>query len=232
MAYTEFKETMSKTRPKVSLVIPTMNEAANIPHVFPKIPDVVDEVVIVDSSTDNTVDVIRRYRPDAKIIREEPRGKGSALKTGFKHATGDLIVMMDADGSMDPGEIPIFLEPVMNGHDVAKGSRILGGSEDFTLTRRFGNWCFVTIVNLLYKTDYTDLCYGYRAFKREALNKLDTESTGFDVETEQSILMKKIGLKVCEVPSYERNRCNGESNLNTFRDGFLILKRIMKGLRA
>ncbi len=222
----------TETRPKISLVIPTMNEAANIPHVLPNIPDLVDEVVIVDSSTDDTVDVIRRYRPDAKIIREEPRGKGSALKTGFKHATGDLIVMMDADGSMDPGEIPAFLDPILNGHDVAKGSRILGGSEDLTPLRKLGNRCFVAMVNYLYGTDYTDLCYGYRAFKREALNRLETESRGFDVETEQSILMKKIGLKVCEVPSYERSRRHGKSKLNTFRDGFLILKRIMKGLRA
>ena len=229
MVYIEFKETMSETRPKVSLVIPTKNEAANIPHVFPKLPDIVDELVIVDSSTDNTVDVIRQYRPDAIIIREEPKGKGAALKTGFKHATGDLIVMMDADGSMDPGDIPIFLEPVMNGHDVAKGSRILGGSEDLTPTRRFGNWCFVSMVNLLYGTDYTDLCYGYRAFKRTALDKLDTESTGFDVETEQSILMKKLGLEVCEVPSYERKRMYGTDNLMAFRDGWRILTMILRG---
>jgi hypothetical protein len=139
--------------------------------------------------------------------------------------------MMDADGSMDPEEIPIFVEPLLNGYDVAKGSRILGGSEDLTLFRRFGNFCFVTLVNVLYDTDYTDLCYGYRAFTREAMGRMKLKSNGFDVETEQSILMKKLGLKVYEVPSYERKRMHGVGNLRTFRDGWRILMRILKGWR-
>ena len=216
---------------KISLVIPTMNEAKNIPHVFLKIPSIVDEIVVVDSSTDDTIETVKSIRPDVKIIREEPNGKGSALKTGFTYASGDIIVMMDADGSMDPEEIPLFVEPLLNGYDVAKGSRILGGSEDLTLFRRFGNFCFVTLLNVLYDTDYTDLCYGYRAFRREAIDRMKLKSNGFDVETEQSILMKKLGLKVCEVPSYERKRMHGVGNLRTFRDGWRILTRILKGLR-
>ncbi|MCK4731931.1 MAG: glycosyltransferase, partial [Methanophagales archaeon] len=145
---------------KISLVIPTMNEAKNISHVFSMIPPIVDEIVVIDSSVDDTVRTIRSIRPATKVIHEEANGKGSALKAGFKYASGDIIVMMDADGSMDPAEIPLFVEPLLNGYDVTKGSRILGGSEDLTLFRRFGNFCFVTLLNVLYDTDYTDLCYG------------------------------------------------------------------------
>jgi hypothetical protein len=211
---------------KISLVIPTKNEAQNIAHVFPRIPPIVDEIIVIDGSTDDTVETIRSIRPDAKIIIEQPNGKGSALKTGFKYASGDITVMMDADGSMDPAEIPRFVTPLLNGYNVAKGSRILGGSEDLTLFRRFGNFCFVTLVNVIYDADYTDLCYGYRAFRRDAIDRIKFESNGFDVETEQSILMRKLGLKVCEVPSYERKRANGVGNLRTFRDGWRILMRI------
>lgn len=214
--------------PKVSLVVPTMNEARNIPHVFSQIPDLVDEIVVVDSSTDDTVDMIRKMRPDAKIFTEKPMGKGNALKKGFEYATGDIVVMIDADGSMDPHEIPQMVQPLMNGYDVVKGSRFLGGSEDLSALRRFGNFCFVSLVNILYDTDYTDLCYGYRAFRKSALDRLKCVSDGFDVETEQSIMMKKLDMKVCEVPSFERNRIYGCSNLRTFGDGKKILIRILK----
>lgn len=218
----------NKASPKVSLVVPTMNEAKNIPHVFSQIPDLVDEIVVVDSSTDNTVDMIRKMRPDARIFSEKPNGKGNALKKGFEYATGDIVVMIDADGSMDPHEIPQMVQPLMNGYDVVKGSRFLGGSEDLSALRRFGNFCFVSLVNILYDTDYTDLCYGYRAFRKSALDRLKCVSDGFDVETEQSIMMKKLDMKVCEVPSFERNRIYGTSNLRTFCDGKKILIRILK----
>lgn len=218
---------LDKGQHKVSLVVPTMNEANNIPHVFSKIPQIVDEVVVVDSSKDKTVEVIKKIRPEAKIFIEEPKGKGKALKKGFEYATGDIVIMIDADGSMDPQEIPQFVKPLMDGYDAVKGSRILGGSDDLSLLRRFGNLCFVTLVNILYDTDYTDLCYGYRGFKKSALDKLKCTSDGFDVETEQSIMMKKMGLKVCEVPSYERRRIYGTSNLKTLGDGKKILMRIL-----
>ncbi|KCZ71734.1 glycosyl transferase [Candidatus Methanoperedens nitroreducens] len=221
----------NEQRKKISVVIPTLNEALNIREVFSDIPAFVDEVVVVDgNSTDGTREEILKLRNDAKIIVERPSGKGTAIKTGFEHATGDLIVMMDADGSHDPREIPSLLEPVLDGYDVAKGSRLLpgGGSEDLTPFRRFGNSIFVAMVNNMYGTDYTDLCYGYRAFKREALKKICCSSSGFEIETEQSILMKKAGLRVKEVPSFEARRKNGNSNLNSFRDGWKILGIIVK----
>ena len=215
----------------ITIVIPTMNEVENIKEVFPNIPDFVDEIVVVDgNSTDGTRDEIIKFRKDAKIIIEKPSGKGAAIKTGFKNATGDLIIMMDADGSHNPREITGLLKPILNGYDVAKGSRLLpgGGSAYFTPFRKLGNMIFVSMVNTLYGSKYTDLCYGYRAFKKEALERIYSRSTGFEIETEQSILMVKAGLKIKEVPSFEELRKNGTSNLHAFRDGWRILNVIMK----
>jgi glycosyltransferase involved in cell wall biosynthesis len=219
---------------KVSVVIPTLNEVLNIKEVFSKIPDFVDEIVVVDgNSTDGTGDEIKRLRKDVKLIVQKPTGKGAALRVGFEKATGDLIIIMDADGSHDPGEISALLEPVLDGYDVSKGSRLLpgGGSDDFTAFRKLGNGIFVTMVNRMYGANYTDLCYGYRAFKREALEKICCRASGFEIETEQSIRIKKTGLKVKEVPSFEARRKNGNSNLNSFKDGWRILKIILSEYR-
>lgn len=209
-----------------------MNEVQNIKYVFPHIPKFVDEIIVIDAnSTDGTVEEILKFRKDAKIIREKaPAGKGRALKIGFENAIGDLIIMMDADGSHNPNEIHGLLEPVLNGYDVSKGSRLLpgGGSDDFTLFRRFGNKVFVTMTNMLHGSNYTDMCYGYRAFKRDAIKKMCCKSDGFEIETEQSILMTKCGLKIKEVPSFEAERKHGKSNLRTFRDGLRIFGVIIK----
>ena len=216
---------------KISIIIPTLNEAKNIKYVFPFIPKYIDELVVIDgNSTDGTIEEILKFRNDAKIIIDKTPGKGSALIKGFSVATGDIIIMMDADGSHDPNEIPSLLEPVLNGYDVAKGSRLLpgGGSDDFTPFRRLGNKIFITMVNKMYGAEYTDLCYGYRAFKKEAIKKMCCKSHGFEIETEQSILMLKVGLKIKEVPSFEFKRKYGESRLHSFRDGWRILMIIVR----
>lgn len=215
----------------VSVVIPTLNEESNIKEVFPFMPDFIDEIVVVDgNSSDKTREEILKFRKDAKIIIEKPEGKGAAMRTGFENATGDIVIMMDADGSHDPKEIPKLLEPVLDGYDVSKGSRMLpgGGSADITLFRRFGNKLFVTMVNRMYNANYTDLCYGYRAFKKEALEKIYCRSKGFEIETEQSIRMRKAGLRIKEISSFEARRKNGNSNLNSFRDGWKILQIIFR----
>ena len=216
---------------RVSVIIPTLNEVSNIKYVFPYIPDFVDEIIVVDGgSTDGTREEILKFRKDTKIFVNNIPGKGVAIRHGFKMATGDLIIMMDADGSHDPKEMPGLMEPVLNGYDVAKGSRLLpgGGSDDFTAFRRFGNNVFVIMVNKLYGSQCTDLCYGYRAFKREAINKICCKSDGFEIETEQSILMIKAGLKIKEIPSFEEKRKHGDSNLRSFRDGWRILNVIIR----
>jgi glycosyltransferase involved in cell wall biosynthesis len=215
----------------VTAVIPTLNEAANLPHVFARIPDCVDELIIVDgNSTDDTVGVARALRPDARIVLQNRRGKGNALACGFAAATGDIIVMLDADGSTDPAEIPVFLAPLVGGADFVKGSRYLegGGSEDITPLRSSGNRLLGAAVNLLFGTNYTDLCYGYNAFWRDCLPYFQITCDGFEVETVINVRAAKAGLEIVEVPSREHMRIHGLSNLNIWRDGRRVLRTIIR----
>lgn len=217
--------------PTVSVVIPTLNEAKNLPHVLPELPDVVSEVVLVDGgSRDETIAVARELRPDIRILRQTGRGKGNALAEGFVASTGEIIVMMDADGSHDPHEIMLFVDALMKGADFAKGSRYIhdGGSGDFTWTRRFGNTCINLLANACFHVQFTDLCYGYNAFWRRFLPYLDIDSPGFEVETLMNIRARKANLKVKEVPSFEADRLFGESKLKAMRDGWRIVKTILR----
>jgi glycosyltransferase involved in cell wall biosynthesis len=232
-----------ESEPTVSVVIPAKNEARNLPHVFAALERDRYEVILVDgNSTDDTVSVARHLWPDIIIIGQTRRGKGNALACGFEAALGDFIVMIDADGSNDPAEIPRFIEALKEGADCAKGSRFLpgAGSSDISYLRQVGNYVLNKIVNLVYGTRYTDLCYGYNAFRRECLPAIDLEAgdipgaqastmlwgDGFEVETLINVRIAKAGLKVVEVPSFESNRHFGESNLNAFSDGIRVLRTI------
>jgi glycosyltransferase involved in cell wall biosynthesis len=213
-------------RASISVVIPTLNEAKNIPWVLRRMPLYVDEVVIVDGrSTDNTVGVARALRSDIVVVDEQRKGKGVALRSGFAAATGDIIVMLDADGSMDPQEIGWFVSPLQHDYDFVKGSRHVtgGGSEDLTWLRRTGNRALTGLANAVLHSNYSDLCYGYIAFRRECLDILQLESDGFEIETELIVRAAKAGLRIAEVPSWELDRISGVSNLQTFRDGWRVL---------
>ncbi|MGC0238447.1 glycosyltransferase family 2 protein [Arthrobacter sp. SD76] len=213
-------------RASISVVIPTLNEAQNIPWVLRRMPLYVDEVVIVDGrSTDNTVGVARAVRQDIKVVDEKRKGKGVALRSGFAAATGDIIVMLDADGSMDPQEIGWFVSPLQHDYDFVKGSRYVtgGGSEDLTWLRRTGNRALTGLANAVLHSNYSDLCYGYIAFRRECLDVLQLESDGFEIETELIVRAARAGLRIAEVPSFELDRISGVSNLQTFRDGWRVL---------
>jgi glycosyltransferase involved in cell wall biosynthesis len=219
------------SEPLVSVVVPALNEAKNLPHVFAKLPAGLHEVIVVDgSSTDGTAEVARSLRPDVKVIGQTQRGKGDALRCGFEHATGDILVMLDADGSADPGEIPSFVEALCDGIDFAKGSRFNegGGSADITRLRSAGNRVLSGSVNLLFGTDYSDLCYGYNAFWRHCLPVMNVDCHGFEVETLINIRIARSGLKVREVPSFEHERIHGQSNLRTFRDGARVMRTIVR----
>jgi glycosyltransferase involved in cell wall biosynthesis len=213
------------------VVIPTLNEAENLPHVLPQIPAVAWEVLLVDGrSTDGTVEVARRLRPDIRVVRQKGRGKGDALRAGFAAARGDIIVMLDADGSTDPREIPAYVGALMAGADFAKGTRFAqgGGTADMSQHRRMGNWVFATMVKLFFGGAYSDLCYGYNAFWRHVLPALDLDCDGFEIETQMNIRALRAGLRVAEVPSFEAERINGEGRLQTFPDGWRVLKTIFK----
>jgi glycosyltransferase involved in cell wall biosynthesis len=217
--------------PRVSVIIPTLNEERNLPHVLPRLPGRLHEVVIVDGlSRDQSCDVARRLRPDAHILLHSRPGKGEALRRGFEAATGDVMVMLDADGSADPSEIPAFVETLMAGADFAKGTRFIegAGSSDITRVRRMGNAALNRTVNVLFRTRYSDLCYGYNAFWRHCLTAMSVDCAGFEVETLINIRIARAGLEIREVPSFERVRIAGESNLRTFRDGGRVLRTIVR----
>jgi glycosyltransferase involved in cell wall biosynthesis len=216
--------------PSVSVVIPTLNEADNLGHVLPRIPGWVDEVIVVDGgSTDRTVELALALVPRARIVHQVGRGKGSALTQGCRAATGDIVVMLDADGSTDPAEIPRFVAALRTGADFAKGTRFVagGGSADITSLRRLGNAALVGTVNLLWRTRYSDLCYGYIAVWRDKLELLSVDCVGFEVETLLNIRAVTAGLKVAEVPSFEKPRLHGVSNLSAHRDGLRVLRTIV-----
>ena len=216
---------------RVSVVIPTLNEADNLPYVFARLPQGLHEVLIVDGhSTDATVAVARRLRPGVRIITQIGRGKGNALATGFGACTGDIIVTLDADGSTDPAEIPRFVAALCAGADFVKGSRFAqgGASSDITPARKLGNHALNALVNSLYRTSFTDLCYGYNAFWARCLPYMRVDCDGFEVETLVNVRVAKAGLVIHEVPSFEHDRLSGASNLRAVRDGTRVLRTILR----
>ncbi|MGH1493823.1 MAG: glycosyltransferase family 2 protein [Acidimicrobiales bacterium] len=219
----------------VSVVVPTLNEAKNLPHVLPHIPDWVTEVVLVDGgSTDGTVEVAKELRDDVVVIEDLTPGKGAALRRGFEVAQGDIIVMIDADGSMDPAEIQAFVSVLLGGADFAKGSRFChgGGTADMEWYRKYGNAWLTWMVRAGFGGRYSDLCYGYNAFWAKSLDHLDLDADGFEIETLMNIRALTTGLVVTEVPSYEAERLFGTSNLNTIKDGWRVLKTIVRERRS
>ncbi|MFE2038113.1 glycosyltransferase family 2 protein [Streptomyces scopuliridis] len=217
--------------PPVSVVIPAMNEAENLPYVFRSLPDWIHEVVLVDgNSTDDTVRVARALRPDVKVVEQRGKGKGDALISGFAACTGDIIVMVDADGSADGQEIVSYVSALVSGADFAKGSRFAngGGTDDMTPIRKLGNRVLCAVVNAKFGARYTDLCYGYNAFWRHCLDEITLDCTGFEVETLMNIRVVKAGLRVQEIPSHEYDRIHGVSNLRAVRDGLRVLRVILR----
>lgn len=224
---------MNKLNEKlVSLVIPAKNEASNLPYVLSRIPDWVHEVILVDgNSTDSTVEVAKSLRPDIKVVGQERRGKGAALRSGFAACEGDIIVMIDADGSMDPSELPAYIGALLAGADFVKGSRFMQGgrTNDMEWYRRFGNWCFVKLVTLRFGGRFSDLCYGYIGFWRSALSRMSLErDDGFEIETSMNVQALTTGMVIHEVPSIEAPRIHGVSNLRTIPDGWRVLKTIIR----
>jgi glycosyltransferase involved in cell wall biosynthesis len=225
---------------RVSVVIPTLNEALNLEHVFAALPADLHEVIVVDGhSTDGTPEIARQLLPTVRVITQTRQGKGNALACGFTAATGDIIVMIDADGSTDPAEIPRFVAALTAGADFAKGSRFVSGagSSDITPLRRLGNRVLGMAVNAMFGTRYSDLCYGYNAFWARHVpvfglapgspGQAPVWGDGFEIETLLNLRAAAAGLVIAEVPSFEHARIHGTSNLNTFRDGQRVLRTIV-----
>jgi glycosyltransferase involved in cell wall biosynthesis len=217
--------------PIISVVIPAKNEARNIAWVLQRIPSYVDEVIVVDGlSTDGTLEIAKMIAPDVIVIHEMKRGKGAAMLAGMDVARGDYIVVLDADGSMDPCEIDRFVAGLDAGFDLVKGSRFMngGGSSDISWLRLAGNSVLVALTNILYATRFTELCYGYMALRRTTLPRLVLNATGFEIETQIIARAVRSGLRITEVPSWEHPRRHGVSNLNPLRDGWRVLLTILR----
>lgn len=215
----------------VSVVIPALNEARNLPHVLPRIPAWVDEILLVDGgSDDETVAVARSLIPSIRVIGQDRPGKGAALRAGFAAAQGDIIVTLDADGSTDPAELPAFVGCLLSGADFVKGSRFLqgGGTDDMGVVRKAGNWALSSAVRTAFGGRYSDLCYGYNAFWRRILPVLEGDADGFEIETMLNVRALAAGMRVAEVPSFEGRRIYGLSNLSTWRDGYRVLRTITR----
>lgn len=232
--------------PRISVVVPVRNEARNLEIILPAIARVqpaVHEIIVVDgNSTDGSVAAARATLPWARVITQTRCGKGNAMACGFAAATGDVLVMLDADGSADPGEIPRFVAALVAGADFAKGSRFVagGGSEDITSLRKGGNAALNGVANAFFGTCYTDLCYGYNAFWADLLPVLELPAIdaeagagemlwgdGFEIETVLNCRVAAAGLHIVEVASVERRRIYGQSNLRTFRDGARVLRTLL-----
>lgn len=213
----------------ITTLVCTLNEEESLPHILPRIPGWVDEVLLVDGhSSDRTVEVARELRPNIRVVYQPGEGKGDALRYGIQQASGDIIVTLDADGQTDPENMAHFVGPLLNGYDFAKGSRFLNLRPHISLTRRFGNWIFTVLTNTLFGTRYTDLCAGYNAFWKRIYERLDPDGTSFLDEPIINIRIKKAGLRVVEVPQRDAGRIAGKAKNHNLRQGWRILKNILR----
>ncbi len=222
--------TSATTGPSVSLVIPALNEAHGLRAILPRVPRIVNQLIVVDGgSSDATVEVVREITPHATVIRQTGRGKGDALKCGIAAADSQIIVTMDADGSMNPEDIHYFVAELLAGMDFVKGSRVLprAGSDDFTWLRRAGNAALTRFGNLVFGCRYTDITFGFNAYWRQSIDHLGELADGFEFEIQAALRATGVGMRTSEVPTYERARLGGASKLNPLTDGLAILRIIL-----
>lgn len=233
----------ARRRPRVSVVVPSLNEAENLSAVIPALPPEHELIVVEGSRYRRTRELVLGLRPDAIVVEQSRSGKGNALACGFAAASGDILVMFDADGSADPAEIARFVAAIDAGADFAKGTRSRGGgSDDITALRWLGNWGLTRLANLCTGARFSDLCYGYNALRRELLPVLGLPDPaphggglrwgdGFEVETLINCRVALAGAAITEVPSHELRRVHGVSNLNAWRDGKRALRTILRESR-
>ena len=214
-------------KPKISLVIPTYNEAGSIANTIKEVPKgVVDEIVVVDISDDGTDEIARKL--GCRVFRQKGRGFGGAFRQGVEHSRGEIIVLMDADGSHNPEDIPKLIARIKGGYDCVLASRytIESHSEDDTLLRSFGNWMITNLVNFLFHINTTDSLFLYTAIRKDAYRKLKLESDGFEYCIELLVKAFAYKLKLSEVPSTERKRYAGRTKVNDLKHGYLLIKSI------
>lgn len=227
----------------ISLIIPTKNEAKNLPQILSNIPEWIDETIVVDAnSSDGTFNIASSHKKVQVTIKQKSLGKGAAVSAGLDVAKCNLVAIADADGSMNLSELSKFVEAFPE-CQIAKGSRYLdgGGSRDLTFVRSIGNRILTKLSNLLFKQKWSDLAYGYAMFDYKAMKSLGltnydkqgsilghkTYGQGFEIEALIFCRAAKRGFSVVEIPSFEENRISGSSNLRAIRDGIRVLIAIV-----
>jgi glycosyltransferase involved in cell wall biosynthesis len=197
---------------------------------IPYHPDI-EEVILVDGhSRDRTLETARRIYPDIKVMQQTGYGKGNAIVCGAQAAIGDYFLVLDADGSQLPEEIPGYIEEARFGYDLVKGSRYMAGgySEERTWDRQIITQIAQFIANKLWHTDFSDICFGMFLIKRKKFLELNIQAQRHDVEWEIMAKAKRYNFTIVEVPSYEAKRISGRSHISYFRDGWLIARTIFR----
>jgi len=225
---------------KLTIVIPVYNEAKTIAQMANIIRDIeIDmekELVFVDDcSTDGSRDVLhalQKEHPQWKFIRHETnRGKGAALRSGFKLATGDIILIQDADLEYDPRDYPALLAPILDGHaDVVFGSRFIGNGPHRVLFfwHSLGNRFLTTLSNMMTDLNLSDMEVGYKVFKKEVIDSISLREDRFGFEVEITAKIARKGWKIYEVPVSYYGRDYTEGKKITWKDGLRALWCILK----
>ncbi len=223
---------------RLSIVIPCYNERDTIEQIIQRVKDTPfeKEIIIVDDcSTDGTRDILRNLpTDDATPVRiffqARNRGKGAALRTGFKYASNEIVIVQDADLEYDPADYPQLIAPIVRGNaQVVYGSRFLGTHRAFAFANYMGNKLLNLITNILYNTILTDMETGYKAFRREVIQGIDIMCERFNFEPEITAKLLKRGYRIYEVPiSYYGRDIQEGKKLNIWRDGPQALWALVK----
>lgn len=220
---------------KLSVIIPVYNEAATIKAVLKRVKTVEleKEIIIVDDgSTDGTREIVKGLSEDnvKVLLHEKNMGKGAALRTGFKHVTGDIVIIQDADLEYDPKDYDKLLEPIIDGRaDVVFGSRFLGGPHRVLLFWHYiGNKLITTFSNILTNLNLTDMETGYKAFKAEVIKNIQIKSERFGFEPEITAKIAKRKYRIFETPISYTGRDYSEGKKITWKDGLSAIYFIIR----
>lgn len=219
----------------VSVVICAKNEAGGIQQIIESVKPYGDEILVIDGhSTDDTARLAAAA--GARVYPDNAKGKGDAYQVGIQKACGGVLVFIDADGSCEPADIPVLVKPIaQNEADLVLASRHRGGSDEWggdlnTYLRAIGSGFLSVIINYRWKSNLTDVLYGYRALRREAALKVPLRAKDFDIEQHMIVQFLKHGYRVTEVRSHEYCRRWGQSKLPTYRKAHLFFRRLFLDL--